>query len=309
MSHYSSVSMNGFTDLGIVIRANGSVEQRLPCPRCARGASDDALGVNLETGAFHCFRCGWKGRAGGEHGAPATIVRRIDDPAIAQHKRDRLNRIWNECVPLWHKDAAPVRRYLETRALEPILADPPRVLRAHARLEYWDLGTQRSFGRFPAMVALYQASDERPITLHATWIRPDGTAKADVPDPKRTLQVPVKGSTVGGAIRLYPQRSGILGIAEGIESALSLHVIRGIPVWSARCADNVRDIRLPRGLRRLEIGVDVDESGKGRQVAEALAERVRRHSPGTKTYLIMPEVDGPGDLNDELQRKRTHGGT
>jgi putative DNA primase/helicase len=197
--------------------------------------------------------------------------------------------------------------YLETRALGDVLKAAPKVLRAHPGLEYWD--RSRSLGRFPAMVALYQASDEHPCTLHVTWLRSDGCAKAAVPVPKKTLSVPKPGATKGGAIRLYPPRSGVLGIAEGIESALSLHLIRGIPVWSARCADNLEHIRLPSNLRRLEIGVDVDETGKGRQVAEALAERVCRFSPATKCYLIMPEIDGTGDLNDELQRKRTNGGT
>jgi putative DNA primase/helicase len=300
-----------FSDLGIAVRAHGPTEQRVPCPQCDRGSRDDALGVNLETGAFHCFRCGWRGRAGSECDVPAAIARRIDDPTIAERKRERLRRIWKQCVPLSHADAAPVRAYLASRGLDPVLSEPPKVLRAHAGIEYWDSDGNgwRNLGRFPAMVALYHASDEQAVTLHVTFLRPDGMEKAGVPVPKKTLPVATRGATKGGAIRLYTPTSGVLGIAEGIESALSLHIIRGIPVWSARCADNLEHIRLPRGLRRLEIGVDVDENGKGRHVAEALAERVCRFSPATKTYLIMPEVDGPGDLNDELQRKRTHGGT
>jgi putative DNA primase/helicase len=296
-----------FTELGIAVRERGNAEQRVPCPQCNRGDSDDALGVNLKTGVFHCFRCGWKGCVGGMHAAAPQASRRADDPAIADGKRERLRRIWKQCVPLHHADAAPVRRYLESRALGAILSEPPRVLRAHPGLEYWD--KSRNLGRFPAMVALYQASDEHPVTLHVTYLRPNGATKAAVPVPKKTLAVAVRGSTKGGAIRLYAPRSGTLGIAEGIESALSLHLIRRIPVWSARCADNLEHIRLPKGLRRLEIGVDIDASGKGRCVAEALAERVYRFSPATKCHLIMPELSGLGDLNDELQRTGTNGDT
>jgi hypothetical protein len=294
-----------YEELGIVIREHGAKEQRVPCPRCDRGPRDQALGVNIETGAFHCFRCQWKGRAGGECNAPAATVRRIDDPAIAERKRERLRRTWKQCVPLEHSDARAVRTYLESRALGDVLKAAPKVLRAHPGLEYWD--RSKSLGRFPAMVALYQASDEQPCTLHVTWLRSDGCAKAAVPVPKKTLSVPKPGATKGGAIRLYQPRNGILGIAEGIESALSLHLIRGIPVWSARCADNLEHIHLPANLHRLEIGVDVDASGKGQQVAEALAERVRNFSPQTKCYLVMPEVDGHGDLNDELRKRRASG--
>lgn len=297
--------MTTFSDLGIVILEHGATEQRVACPKCDRGPHDQALGVNIETGAFHCFRCQWKGRAGSESTAPAPTVRRIDEPAIAERKRERLRRTWKQCVPLDHSDARAVRTYLESRALGEVLKAAPKVLKAHPGLEYWD--RSKCLGRFPAMVALYQASDEHPCTLHVTWLRADGCAKATVPVPKKTLSVPKPGATKGGAIRLYPPRNGILGIAEGIESALSLHLIRGIPVWSARCADNLEHIRLPLNLRRLEIGVDVDASGKGQQVAEALASRVRNFSPRTKCYLVMPEVDGPGDLNDELRKRGASG--
>jgi Toprim domain len=297
--------MTTLAELGIVIREQGATEQRVPCPRCDHGANDQALGVNIETGAFHCFRCGWKGRAGGVSSVPTDTVRRIDDPAVAERKRERLRRTWKQCVPLNHADARPVQTYLTSRALGEILKSPPKVLRAHPGLEYWD--RSKSLGRYPAMVALYQASDDHPVTLHVTWLRSDGCAKAAVPVPKKTLSVPKAGATKGGAIRLYAPRNGVLGIAEGIESALSLHLIRGIPVWSARCADNLEHIRLPVNLRRLEIGVDLDASGKGRQVAEALAERMRKLSPGTKCYLVMPEVEGPGDLNDELRKRRDCG--
>ena len=69
------------------------------------------------------------------------------------------------------------------------------------------------------------------------------------------------------------------------------------------CADNLERIRLPEGLRKLEIAVDLDRSGKGQAVAAALAKRVQRWSPRTKVVYIKPELDGPGDLNDELRRR------
>jgi len=125
--------------------------------------------------------------------------------------------------------------------------------------------------------------------------------------PKKILGVPKRGATKGGAIRLYPPQNGVLGLAEGIESALSLHLIRRIPVWSAYCADNLQHVHLPKNLRRLEIGVDLDVSGKGQQVAQALAARMRKYSPRTQCFLVTPEVDGSGDLNDELRKTRASG--
>jgi hypothetical protein len=293
--------MNSFAEMGIAVDAHGRAEQRVPCPQCAKRQRDDALGVNIETGAFHCFRCGWKGKLGTESG-PMQRVTRINDAEVAARKRDRLRGICAESCHLEHAKAYAVCRYLESRALGAILKNPPRVLRAHPALEYWD-GT-RSLGRYPAMIAILRAPSGDPVTLHATYLRADGCAKAAVPAPKKILGVPQRGATKGGAIRLYEPRGGVLGIAEGIETALSLHLIRNVPVWASFCANNLAGIRLPERLRKLEIAVDLDASGKGREVAEALARRMRRVSPQTRTVYIFPELEGPtGDLNDELRRR------
>lgn len=292
--------MSNLAELGINVLAHGRAEQRGPCPQCSDGKRDDALGFNVETGVYHCFRCGWKGRVGSESAPRPEHFVRVDDPAVAQRKRERLRGTWRATVPLDHPKARPVRNYLMARALGDVLRGPPKVLRAHPALEYWD-GT-RSLGLFPAMVALFHSAAGDPVTLHVTYLRADGTVKAPVPSPKKILGVPKQGATKGGAIRLYGAFGDVLGVAEGIESALSLHLISKVPTWASFCADNLERIRLPEGLRQLKIGVDVDPSGKGQAVAEALAKRVKRWSPRTDVRLVFPDLDGPGDLNDELRR-------
>jgi hypothetical protein len=292
--------MNSFEALGIAVRPNGRAEQRAACPQCGKGKRDDALGLNIEDGRFNCFRCGWKGRAGGESTAPVRPITRIDDPSLIERKRERLRATYRQTVALDHPKAHAVRSYLESRALGQVLQAPPKVLRAHPGLEYWE--GSRSLGRYPAMVGLFHSAGGKVVTLHVTYLRQDGSAKASVPAPKKILGVPEAGATKGGAVRLLEARGGVLGVAEGIESALSLHLIRKVPVWASFCADNLERIRLPEGLRQLEIGVDLDESGKGQAVAEALAKRVMRWSRRTRVVYIKPEIQGPGDLNDELRR-------
>ena len=287
---------------GIIANPRGAAEQRVPCPHCDRGPRDEALGVNVETGAFHCFRCNWKGRVGGDTGGPVRPAVRFDDPAVAERKREKLRRIWKETLPLNHAEARAVRAYLESRALGEILQTPPAHLRAHRGLQYWDKST--SLGTYPAMVALFHAASGQPVTLHVTYLRSDGCAKAGVPSPKKIMPVAVRGATKGGAIHLYEPRAGILGIAEGIESALSMHLLQKLPVWSTYCADNLGRTHLPAGLRELHIGIDIDANGKGEAVAQALAKRVRKFSARTKTFVVTPEVDGVGDLNDELRRRK-----
>ena len=293
--------MNTLAAAGIIVNPNGRSEQRTSCPQCSQRERDDSLGVNVDTGAFHCFRCGWKGRAGGEQTTPIRVMK-IDDPAVAERKRERLRKTWRESISLSHSRAYAVRRYFEARALGEILKSPPKVLRAHPGLEYWD-GTT-SLGTFPAMLALFAGAAGDPATIHATFLRADGCTKAGVPSPKKILGVPQRGATKGGAVRLFEARGNTLGVAEGIESALSLHLIRKIPVWASFCAGNLERIRLPDGLRELQIGVDLDESGVGEKVAQALAQRVMRWSKRIRVIYIKPELDGPGDLNDELRRRR-----
>jgi len=291
-----------FADLGITVRENGRVEQRVACPQCAKNARDTALGVNVADGRFHCFRCGLKGRASDSQGYnPPPRIARIDDPAVAERKRERLRQTWKAAVPLSNSKAHAVRVYLESRALGDVLKKPPSVLRAHPGLAYWD--GVNNLGTFPAMVALFHGATGQPVTLHVTYLRADGCAKASVPSPKKILGVAVHGATRGGAIHLFEPRDGKLGISEGIESALSLHLLQGLPVWASFCADNLARVQIPRDLRELHIGIDLDVSGKGEQVARDLAARVRKWSRRTKVWFVKPELEGPGDLNDELRRR------
>jgi len=294
--------MIDLSQAGITANPHGKAEQRVPCPQCAKNSRDTALGVNIEDGRFNCFRCGWKGRIGDlkPYASPIRIAR-IDDPAVAERKRERLRQTWKDSVPLAHPKARAVRAYLESRALGDVLKRAPSVLRAHSALNYWD--GSRDLGTFPAMVALFAGASGQPCTLHVTYLRSDGCAKAAVPSPKKILGVPVHGATKGGAIHLYQPRDGKLGIAEGIESALSLHLIQKIPVWASFCADNLARVHLPQDLRDLYIGMDLDASGKGEKVAQALASRVRKWSRRTKVWFVKPELEGPGDLNDELRRR------
>ena len=296
-----------FEAIGIRVDVRGSPEQRVPCPLCAKARLakarlDRALGVNIMTGAFHCFRCNWSGCAGNESTGPRRPIIRIDDPAIARRKRERLRRTMQESVALSDPKGQPVCAYLESRALGEILRRPPTVLRAHPGLTYWD--GSRDLGRYPAMLALFYGRSGQAVTVHVTYLRRDGSAKAGVPSPKKMLGVPVPGATRGGAIHLFEPRDGTLGIDEGIESALSMHILHRLPVWAAFCADNLARVHLPLKLRELHIGMDIDVSGKGQQVAQALAARVRKCSPPTKVLIVKPDVDGHGDLNDQLRRRR-----
>jgi putative DNA primase/helicase len=275
-------------------------ERRERCPKCNRGDRDRAFSRNTMTGLFFCHRCGYCGGEGTTWRRRAPTVTQLGDPQHAARTTERYRRLLEETRPISDaRGAYPVRRYLESRGLSQILkeATAPDV-RAHPSLAYWD-GTQE-LGRFPAMVVPLRSLQGELVTLHVTYLRGDGGAKADVPEPKKIRPVPTKGATRGCALRLYEPRGGALGVAEGIETALSLRLLHGIPTWAASCADNLKIIELPIDLSQLYIAVDCDHSGES--AVAALARRLLLRNPGLEIFLVRPE-GRVGDLNDELRRK------
>jgi len=76
------------------------------------------------------------------------------------------------------------------------------------------------------------------------------------------------GPTPGAAVRLGPldpDRALIVG--EGIENALSLMQLRGLPGWSAIGTSGLKSLVLPRAVKRVLIAVDHDPHGKGEEAA------------------------------------------
>jgi putative DNA primase/helicase len=189
----------------------------------------------------------------------------------AQEKKKRCDRLWGECVTLDDPRAAPVQHYLSARIHPSIISRLDRaVVRCHPMLDHYDPDTGRA-SAWPAMVALVQAPNGENVGLHRTWI--DGDAKAPVTIPRKTLSA--GRSMLGGAIRLM-KAAPVLGLAEGVETALALNHLRGFPVWSCISAMLLTHVELPALVREVRIGVDVDISQTGRNAAHALGDRLRR---------------------------------
>lgn len=120
----------------------------------------------------------------------------------------------------------------------------------------------------PAMVALVQQADGRPLGLHATYITPDG--RKAFGDRSRLMF----GRTSQGAVRLAEfGRDGVLAVAEGIETALAFAALKGVPTWAALSTSGLRMFNAPAGVRRVIIAADSDDAGAGLSAARELAER------------------------------------
>lgn len=262
-------------------------ENRLPCPKCARGKSDTALAVCLESDGkvmWKCHRCQWSGPNG--QYAPAARPLRSHQAAPGRIEKPRgLSEYGRELFARGGPLEGIARAYLEARAC--VIPPSDGDLRFIAELKH----PGGYIG--PALVALItDAVTREPLSLHRTWIRPDGR-KADVCPPRLLLK---NHSTIGGVIRLWPDEAVTigLGIAEGIETALSL--AHGFsPVWACIDAGHLGSFPILSGIGELVIAADHDDAG--RKAAIRCAERWKAHA---NVRVILPDTEGC-DLNDEVQ--------
>ena len=186
-----------------------------------------------------------------------------------------------------------VKAYLQARG---ITIEVPSVLR-------FGNCPHRLGGSFPAMVVPVVNVDDGQTGIHATYLRPDGSGKADFAN--KEFQRECRGVIRGGAIRLAAHDPDCeLIIAEGVEATLSAMQIFGLPGWSAVYAGGLKTVELPPAVRRVVIAADNDVSGTGQR--NALAAYQRWISEGRFVRIAMPPVAGD-DFNDVLT-KRGHDG-
>ena len=134
-------------------------------------------------------------------------------------------------------------------------------------------------------------------TLHRTYLTSDG-GKANV-KPCRKLMP--GGFPKGGAIRLAPAAAR-MGVAEGIETALSASVIGKMPVWSTVSEALLQTWQPPEIAKEIFIWADNDENYVGQHAAYALAKRLKLENGDLEISVWIPDKVGT-DWNDVLLRE------
>jgi putative DNA primase/helicase len=277
--------MQMFADFGIALPYGSAGELRMPCPQCSpsrRKSRDACLAVNADTGTWYCHHCGWRGGLHGRSQAPGLSPLPRPPAQPDERKRAVLRRVWSETRPLTMAD--PVNTYLHQRGIPLPLDDMPAVLRYHPHLIYRHDDGQYTYHQ--AMVAQVDDASGHAVTLHRTYLTPDGR-KADVPTPKKLMPAVLPGATSGGAIRLYPANE-TLAITEGIETAMAVRLATRLPVWASICAGGMGRLIVPPEVRLVIICADNDPAGL--DAAKALARRLLAEQRRVK--ILIPDTPG-----------------
>jgi putative DNA primase/helicase len=210
-------------------------------------------------------------------GQPETSFQTVEPNPLAQI-------IWAQASPV---TGSLAEGYLNSR--ECVLpATATSVLRFHPLCPF-------GAGKVPAMIALMQhVITDEPTGIHRTALNLGQTGKVHPPcGPKRML-----GSSRSAAIKLQPH-NGVLGVAEGIETALSASQLFNVPVWALLSAGGIRSCPLIPGVKQLFIFADHDEAGltAARQCA------IRYSNSGVPTTIRHPPTPN-ADYNDVLKERK-----
>ena len=270
-----------------------------PCPLC--GGQDRFRWDNKDgKGTYICGQCG----AGDgmklaiEYtGKPFAEVASLIDAMVGnlkveaakpdmtpEKRRDILRDTYRATQPIQPGDVA--HKYLESRGVEELIY--PDALRFAPRLRDGDGGVR------PAMVAMVGVPGaDKFVSMHRTFLKPDGSGKAEMASPRKLMA----GELPDGACVMLSEYvpRGPLGIAEGIETAMSASALYDMPVWAAINSALMSKWQPPEGCDEVAIFADNDKKLGGQAAAYNLG-----HKLAIKGIAVTVHVpDKPGtDFND-----------
>ncbi len=247
----------------------------------------------------------------------ATIKPKIDQAALDEAKEKRRiaeekakaakvkalaynQALWDQCQPLGMGAPSPIARYLRNRCIELRKSVFGDEIRFHPKLAYYEEqpdGERKLLGEFPAMVAAIKSNDGTVLVLHRTYLNHLGQ-KAAVSKVKKVTISP-GDLPPDAAIRLGGlPTNGILGYAEGIETALSAIKAHGIPVWATYSSSMLQSRMPPPNVHTVVIYADKDVPnihGKQAGIDAATALKQRLEQLGITVYILLPKQSIPAD--------------
>lgn len=256
------------------------------------------------------------GIIGGAELTPEQRAKRINAEPVVEDtlglmvRKRKIKRLWDKSIPI--VEGSPVWNYLRNirKVLKPS-TQIPAVMREIPDLGYYESQNDDfvCVGRFPAIITRLDDINGNMVTIHRTYLALDGSGKAPVEKAKKLMQSPVDGCTDGAAIKLFrpvsfvesisdlESKRVILGLSEGIESALAAYTLTGIPTWAAWSASGLVKVDLPPEVTDLILFGDNDPAG--RKAINDLLERLKEESPTIRVVIKLPQTPG-ADWADEI---------
>lgn len=222
----------------------------------------------------------WLG--GYESDLPATCFRREIPPPERTSQADAwITGLWRQALPA---HGTPVETYLHNRGIVCPIPPTIRFLPAHSHKE--------SGLSFPVMLAAVSVWPSKTVTaLHRTFLKPDGSGKAEVTPSKKMV-----GRVSGGAVRLAAPTDK-LAIGEGIETSLSAQQASHVPTWAGLSTSGLMNLVLPAMPLAQEIIIAADSDPAGMTAAHYAA--VRWSAEGRTVRIAAPT--NAKDFNDLLR--------
>jgi putative DNA primase/helicase len=190
----------------------------------------------------------------------------------------KLNRVWNEAKPITLED--DVGQYLYKRC-----------------------GIDRNF---PYCLRVWRRSTMLALVTDV-WGNPASLQRIRVNSDGRSISKMLMAGKLpeGASIKLHRPSPQVLGIAEGIETALSasaLFDVPDMPVWAAISAPLLKKWRPPKGTQKVIIFGDNDRNFTGQEAAYSLA---RALSDDLEVQVKIPTMPGQdwNDVHREIRSK------
>ena len=200
-------------------------------------------------------------------------------------RRQRALRLWDESRPI---AGTMAETYLRRRRIAVL----PAALRFHPRTP---LGQGDAVDFRPAMIAALHDGGlhdtGRFVSIQRTFFDRDDARRArDLSDPRMMLGRPDRAAV------MLATATSVLGLAEGIETALSAMILFDLPVWATLGSERLHQIAIPARVNRLILFPDNDIAGEI-GVANAMETYAM---PGRDIEVEFPPT-GFKDWNDVLR--------
>lgn len=266
-----------------------------PCPICG-GADRFRWDDKNSGGGYICNQCGAgdgfdlvqkvTGKTFREIADQiATIMgqsndyKRTDLNPEEQRNRLLMKRVWGESEPILDGHNC-VQRYLMNRCNT-----------------IWQSSFVRVHRERRLMVAKIVSHGDKAVNLHLTYLTDDGR-KADVTPAKKVMSGKLPD---GCAIRLSPA-APVMGVAEGIETAISASMMFDIPVWACVNGTLLSKWIPPEVAEQITVFGDNDKNYTGHAKAYHLANRLEVQFKRSVNVMIPPMIGT--DWNDFHQDHR-----